>query len=144
MQPLEIIQSDKDSDFTGALAQNAGADANLTGLLANDVMIRDVVVLSDQQLAWEIQLYSADTFDNADADLDTYLGSIRFAESDGLQVADTGLFKYDVHGLALRYRDDDGSNELHIKLVNRSSTSKNAGATGEVVVKIGHEAGQWG
>lgn len=141
--PLQLIRSDKDTAFTGGLAQNAGENANLVGLQNNQGTIESVIFLADQRLAWEIQFYSRDTFDNADLDLDTYLGSIRFAEGDGLQVAGAGSFKYDVHGLAIPYMDLDSSTELHVKLVNRSATAKNAGATGEVVLITGFRPGTW-
>ncbi len=136
LQPVAIISSDKDVDFIGALAQNAGANANLTGLPDNDGVIASLSLLADQALAFEVQFYSRDTFDNADLDLDTYLGSYRFAEGDGLQVAGAGSFKFDVSHLDLPYRDVDGTLELHVKLVNRSAAAKNAGATGEVVVRV--------
>lgn len=138
-QPAAIISSDKDVNFTGALAQNAGANANIVGLPDNDGVIASLALLADQQLAFEVQFYSRDTFDNADLDLDTYLGSYRFAEGDGIQVAGAGSFKYDVSHLDLPYRDADGTLELHIKLVNRSAVGKNAGATGEVVVRVTFE-----
>jgi len=144
MLPIELLQSDKDTNFTGALAQNASEDANLAGLVSNQIVIKDVVVIADQQLAFEIQLFTTDGFSNADLDLDTYLGSIRFSEGDGKQVGGAGPFYYDVHGLDLFYTDADGTNEIHARLVNRSATAKNAGATGEIVVKFAYEKGQWG
>lgn len=144
MLPIQILQSDKDTDFVLAQAQNVSDNANLTGLDTNEVTIRDVIILSDQPLAWEVQLYTTDGFENADADLDTYLASIRFSEGDGKQIDGAGLYRYDVHGLSLFYEDLDATNELHVKLVNRSATAKNAGATGEIVVKFAYEKGQWG
>lgn len=138
-KPAAIISSDKDVDFTGALAQNAGANANVVGLPDNEGVIASLSVLADQQLAYEVQFYRSDTFDNADLDLDTYLGSYRFAEGDGLQVAAAGSFKYDVSHLDLPYVDVDGTRELHIKLVNRSAAAKNAGVTGEIVVRVTFE-----
>lgn len=135
--PMALIASDKDVDWTGALALNAGANANLVGLPANQGAIESISILSDQNLGWEIQVYSRDTFDNADLDLDTYLGSVRFAEGDGLQVAGAGAFRYDATNLGIAYIDSDGTREIHAKLVNRSVIGKNAGATGEIVVKFG-------
>jgi len=140
LQPLAILRSDKDVDWIGAMAQNAGANANLAGLPGNDGIIESIAILSDQQLAWEVQLYSSDAFDNADLDLDTYLGSVRFAEGDGFQVAGAGAFRYDIHHLGIPYMDVDGTREIHAKLVNRSATGKNAGAAGEIVVKFSFRA----
>ncbi|MCI0341692.1 MAG: hypothetical protein L0216_11190 [Planctomycetales bacterium] len=137
---LTLIRSDKDVNFTGSLSQGASATANLTGLPANSGRIESVSILSDQNLAWEIALFTKDTFTNADLDLDTYLASVRFAEGDGLQMDAVGAWRYDAHGLWLPYRDQDATSELHVALVNRSSTAKSAGSSGEIVVVFGFRA----
>lgn len=134
--PLNLIVSDKDVNWIGAIAQNASANENLAGLMGDDGIIESIAILSDQQLAWEIQLYSTSGFDNANFDLDTYLGSVRFAEGDGLQLAAVNAFKYDAHNLGIPYTDVDATQTIHAKLVNRSAAAKNAGATGEIVVKF--------
>lgn len=134
-----LIRSDKDLHFTGALVTNAAEDENLGGLPTNSGKIRLVTILSDENLAWEIQFYTRDLFRDADLDIDTYLGSVRFAEGDGLQVAGAGPFRYDLSNLNLPYIDADASSELHVTLVNRSAAAKTAGAGGEVVVVTGLE-----
>jgi hypothetical protein len=134
-----FLRSDKDVDFIGALLVNAFENANLIGLPANSVRIKSVALLSDQRLAWEVQLYSRDTFGNVDADLDTFLESIPFGVSDGQQVAGAGLFKYAMTGLDIPYEDLDATTELHVALGTRAG-AKNAGAAGEVVVVFGIEA----
>ena len=151
--PHIIIRSDKDNHFTGAIIQNADEEENLAhpsyagfpagqipdGISRARLYIRELRVWSDQNLSWEVQFYSSDTFENADADLDTFLGSFTFAVADGLQLAGAGLFRYSQTKLELYYFDADNTGEIHVKLVNRSATSKNAGATGEVVVAIAVE-----
>ena len=154
--PHIVIRSDKDTHFTGALAQNAGEDEDLAhpsyagfptaghakkpdAIASSRIFIRELRVWSDQNLSWEVQFYSKDTFDDTDADVDTFLGSFTFAVADGLQVAGAGLYRYNQTKLELFYYDADKTGEIHMKLVNRSTTSKNAGATGEVVVEIAAE-----
>jgi hypothetical protein len=138
-QPAAVISSDKDTQFTLGLALNAAEDENLVGLPDSEGVIASLAILSDQQLAWEIQFYLSDTFSNADLDLDTYLGSYRFAEGDGRQVAGAGAFYYDASHLDLPYRDVDGTRELHVRLVNRSIIAKNAGVGGEIVIRATFE-----
>lgn len=148
--PLFKIRTDKDAEFTGAIAQNAGEDENLTfpgyasaaiGNLEAQARfwVRELRIWSDQNLSWEVQFYSKDIFDDTDADLDTFLGAHQFAVADGLQIGGSGLYRYVATGLSLFVKDGDGTGEVHVKLVNRSATSKNAGATGEVVLEIGAE-----
>lgn len=134
---LSLIRSDKDVDFTGSIAVGDMATTNLTGLPANSGIIESLTVLSDQNLAWDLALFTKDTFTNSDLDLDTFLASVRFSRLDGRQINAVGPYRYDTFGLAMPYRDQDGTSELHLGLVNRGPTSKNAGASGEVVVVVG-------
>lgn len=132
----QVIRSDKDTDFVLAQAQNVSDDANLAGLNGNSGRIRSVTVLADQALAWEIAFYSTDGFSDPDADVDSYIDSVRFSEGDGLQDDGAGLYRYCASGLDIPYVDDDGTNEVHCRVINRSATGKNAGATGEIVVRV--------
>ena len=151
-----IIRSDKDSHFVDSLAQHAGEEENIAhpsyagfpttqnvvipeNIKKAYLYIRELRVWSDQNLSWEIQFYSTDGFEDTNADLDTFLGSFTFAETDGLQSAGTGLYRYSQTKLELFYFDADATGEIHVKLINRSSTSKNAGGTGEVVIEIAAE-----
>ena len=133
------LSSDKDTHFSGALATNAGEDENLTGLKNDAILITGITVVSDQNLDWDVQFYSTDGFDDTDLDLDTFLGAFKFVAADGDQVAATGPYKYSTSSssnrfIGIDYVDVDATKELHVKLVNRNATSKNAGATGEVVL----------
>ena len=137
------VRTDKDTHFTGAIAQNASEEENvvlpgaLAGIRGNARgYIRSITVVSDQQLAWELGFFSADSFEDADADVDTHIAAWPFQAADGIQIAATGLYRYYVDGLAIPYLDDDGTFELHVALINRSATGKNAGATGEVAVEF--------
>jgi hypothetical protein len=141
-----LLATDPDDQFTGALATNATENENLVlnAALAGvngaaQGLIRSITIVSDQNLAWELQWYTADTFQNADPEVDSFLSYWAFAAADGVQVAATGLYRYYVDGLAIPYKDADASGEMHISLINRSVTSKNAGATGEIKVTLGVE-----
>lgn len=147
-----VIRSDKDTHFTGALAQNAGEEENIvlalyTAMAATRLgaiepaksarlTIREITVISDENLAWEVQFYKSDDFANSDLDLDDFLFSHAFSASDGAQVGGTGAFYYNQTKLEGAYYDADGTGEIHIKLVNRSAASKSADAAGEVVVEV--------
>ena len=160
MQPGNVIhvRTDKDVDFVLGIAQNTADTANLVppAALGADGACRSVLksisILSDQQLAWNLQLYSRNTFVAGQADLDAefFLGQWSFIEADGTQVAAGGPFQYYIDGLDIPYFCGDfdthatfvagakrPQGQIHLQLVNRSSTSKNAGATGEIVIDLG-------
>ncbi len=141
---FEITVSDKDTHFTTELVTNAieeedisfPADWVTAGIQAAE--ITNISVLSDQNLDWDIQFYATDGHGNTDADLDTFITTLNFATGDGERNAGAGLFKYDANPsfVPFYYRDQDNSSEWHITLINRDGSTKNAGATGEIVVKI--------
>ena len=141
-----IIVTDKDTHFTGALAQYEAETENIAGLVKNKIRVRSVTILSDQQLSYRLHFYSKDTFDDADLDKDTYLGSVDLdLESEGVQYKNTGKWILTVFPLAhfsqtlIEYIDEDETKELHLSLENLSTTSKSAGTAGEVVIKIIYE-----
>ena len=144
-----VLRSDKDTHFTGGLAQNASEDENIAipgyssavlGSGAVRFFVREIRIISDQNLIWEVQLFAKDTFGTSDADTDSFLGAHQFAVADGVQNDGAGFFYYSAVGLDLFYHDADDTGEFHITLVNRSAGAKNAGATGEIVVELGLEA----
>ena len=142
---LVKVRSDKDTHFTGAIAQNAqeSEDILLPGTLASyaRARLRSINIISDQNLSWEVWLFAKDTFiaDVADLDLLFPRGRWRFDSGDGAQIAATGPYYYYIDGLDLPYQDEDMTQELHVMLVNRSATGKNAGATGEIVIEFQFE-----
>ena len=136
------VKSDKDTHFAGGLAQNAGEDESLTmpGALAGingdcKNQLKSLTIISDQNLDWEIMVWSSATHGVADLDTNQFIGRWTFAATDAVQVAGTGSYYYYIDGLDVSYADADYSGKLHLTLINRSATAKNAGATGEVVVK---------
>jgi len=130
-----VIRSNKDTLFTTALATNAIDIENLGAAPTPNIIISRVTVLSDQNLDWDLMFFKNNTAQpNADADLDAMVDWVRFEDSDGVQVAGAGLWRYSVSGLELRYASDDGN--VYVGLINRNAVAKNAGATGEIVVEL--------
>ena len=140
VQPFYTLRTDKDSHFTGAIAQNATEEENLTGLNTNKVRITSVAIQSDQQLDYRVILFNSDTFADTDLDADRYFADVELdLPSYGFRIAGAGQYYMVVNGLSIDYEDLDASKELHVALQNLSATGKNAGATGEVVVLFGYE-----
>jgi hypothetical protein len=139
MTVIWTVRSDKDTHFTGAIAQNAKEDENLTGMAANKIRIKRVTCQSDENLAWEIQLWETDTFDDVDLDLDSYKASVIWAAADAMQIGAANQWYYDSGALDIPCEDLDGTFELHISLCNRSAAAKTAGANGEFIVMVEYE-----
>lgn len=139
-----VLRSDKDSNFTGEIIQNAKEDENLTGLASNKVMIKAVRIEAKEALDFVVIFWSKDTFDDTDLDSDTFIEWVRFnlGGTTGVNVIRPGganQFYGSVTGLNIPYRDDDLSNELHVSLMNLSASAKTAGAAGEVIIEIDYE-----
>lgn len=150
----QIIVSDKDTHFTGALATGAGEEENLTGLKAPTGVIESVTLTSDQNLDWDLYFYATDRITDTDLDLEYFLGHVQFVAADAQQIGGAGQYYYDTTTSSYAFRtipyvDKDALDwydaptasaqvnpEIHVVLVNRNATSKNAGATGEVKVLI--------
>lgn len=139
----EIISTDKDVHFTTELIADAVEEENIsfpsawvtTGI--QTVEIRNLTVQSDQNIQWDIQFYATDAHSNTDLDLDKFVTNVNFGTGDGVTNAGTGQYRYDKNPtfIPFMYTDEDNSSEFHITLVSRGAT-KNAGATGEIVIKI--------
>lgn len=129
-------------DYLPALAQNAGANANITlaGALAgvngnSRVRLKNISIISVENLSWEIWFFTANTFQTT-IDADTFLGFWSFAASDAKRIAATGLYYYYVEDLDVPYLDTDNTGKLHMTLVNRSAASKTANAGGAITIKV--------
>lgn len=136
----EWLVTDKDVEFTGAIAVNAKEDENLAGLAANKIVITDVLIEGLENLAFRLMFWSTDGFDNADEDLDTFLGFVDLdIPNNGFQIGAANQYYLNVTDLNLHYEDEDATNELHISLNCVTAAGKTAGAPGEVKVKIGYK-----
>lgn len=151
------VRTASGTDLTAACAQNAMITADIVspalGAGGNcRSRVKSISILSDQNLAWEVNFFGKNTYmtNQADLNLVFFLGRISFQVADGTQIAATGPFIYYIDGLDIPYLDADGATppahvgQIHIGLVNRSATSKNAGATGKIVLEIGFEPTQTG
>ena|SRR3990172_4851703 len=133
-----IVRSDKDSHFSGALAQNAAELESLDlpgqwGSRCSEFVVENIVIIADQALEWDLFLWGSDGADDADLDLDTFVDYVNFPAASGKQVAGAGSYYY-ASPSDLGIPVTVTNNKLNLSLVNRSVTAKNAGATGEVVV----------
>jgi len=148
---LLVIDTDPATQFTEAIAQNASEMENWTPDLALAAApdcrgrIVALAIVSDQNLAWEITTWSREAGAGAaTVALDSFLGRHAFAAADGLQIAGAGSYRYFAAGLDLPVLDEDPTADrdapyagrLHLSLVNRSAAAKNAGATGEIKIRL--------
>lgn len=137
------VRSDKDTHFRDEIAQNAQEVENLPWPLADKLargILREVVIISTENLAWEVILFGKDAGHTTDPDTDRYLGKFTFATTDAIQIAATGLWLYHKTDLHLGYEDQDASGEVHTHLVNRSAGAKTAAGPGALVVDLVFEA----
>lgn len=144
---LIAVRSARATDFTAAIVQNAATTATLR-VPANlkgpaRARVRNIVIISKENLAWELQFFASATFQQpGNIDNDSFLGYWAFAAADGVRAtinAPANYFCYYIDGLDIPIEsfDDDGS--LHVALVNRSAAAKTVGAAGELIVRIGLE-----
>ena len=167
MQPGQhvLVRTNPETQFTGALAQNAGGGVTLPitspGQLTSDGTVdgglaaghtvkgvcRSILVLSAQALDWEIQLWASAMFNApawpGSADPPTGaptflpLGLHRFVAADGKQVAGAGPFYFYVDGLYIPIWDADRQGNINLFLVNRNASAKTAGDGGAIQIQLG-------
>ncbi len=140
---ITTIDSDKDTDFRDSLAQNAieyesldfPSDFSTTQI--QKLLIRQVTLQSDQALNWDLMIWSDSGGADTDMDVDSHITTITLLASNAVTIAGTGQSYYDYElSSPISYTDKDNSGKLHVGLVNRSATAKNAGGTGEVKVRF--------
>ena len=129
--------------FTGALAQHAAEEENLTGLDSNKVTITGVAVYAQQALNLRLFLFETDAFQEstaADMDDDEFIEFIDVdLATDGIKYKNAGYYYWAMTDLNIDYEDIDGSNEFHIALNNIGAVAKLAsGSGGNVWVKISY------
>lgn len=139
---VTYIRSDKNDNFTGALTENSAEHEDLDfpsdwkKIQIQEVLIQGITIQSDQNLEWDIFIWSKDSKDDTDLDEDTFTDFMNFPSTIGKQIAGTGQYYYSLSNLSIPYQDDGRQSKLHCSIVNRSSTAKLAGADGEVVVEF--------
>lgn len=138
---LRMVWSDKATHFTGALAQNAKEDETLLldeGM--STIEITQICLQADQRLEWDIFLWGTVGADNTNLDLDFFIERIHFYKNDGVRIAGANQYYYAISNVSIGYKNRDRQSQIYLSLVNRSATSKNAGASGEVKIGIGYRA----
>jgi len=137
---IYTVSSDKDTHFTEELIKNAVERENIIGLRSNRVRISKVSIQSDQQLLYEVLLYSTDLFEESDLDTDRFIASVELnLPTYGFQQTES-QWRLDIKNLNIDYIDVDLSKEIHVVLKNLSPTTKNAKASGEVKLEFLCEA----
>jgi len=146
------ILSDPATQFIEALAQDAISDNYDLRCQErqHSFFIRAITIVAVQNLAYELWLFRSATNFTAAVGTDKFIGVWQFAAltagQPGFTVGGGSLFRYYIDGLMVPYWDEDfgqsdgtpqgnqrGRNAfIHARLVNRSATGKNAGATGAV------------
>lgn len=139
-EPLAYyVRTDKDTHFTQALATNAIESETLThdeGVRSPVGDVGRITLYADQNLDFDVILFRSAPGDLTDLDTLDIVDWISFLEAEGVQIAGAGPFIYSQSGMKWRYAEALGRRELHVGLVNRHATAKNAGATGEVVIEF--------
>ncbi len=129
--------------FTEATAQNAFEAEDLTlpaslgGGGVTACRLRSLILLSSDNFAWEVQLFSAHDGPSVDPNKDAFVGRWSFATTDAILIG--ALYYYYIDGLDVAYRDSDLNQhlgaavnvpQLHVRLVNRTVTAKTASSAG--------------
>lgn len=149
IRPL-VVKSDKDTNFTTGLAQNAGEEENISGIRYRSGTIEAIHITSDQNLDWDVYFFAKDGQMDTNLDTEYFLGVVTFVAADAKQIAGAGQYYYSTNNCSYPFRpfpytdldayavieSDQVTPELHVTIVNRNATAKNAGATGEIVLTV--------
>ena len=141
--------TDPATQFIGALVQGASATLDLhmdEGIAAGRhcrSILRHLTIVSAQQLAWEIVLFTSRNFNVSSVAQTHYLSGWRFSASNGQQYGSSPYY-YQASNIDLPYWDADFTDRslpkelqggfLHLMLVNRSPTTKLAGSAGAILI----------
>lgn len=137
---INTLRSDKDVQFTGAIAQNAKEDENMTGLLSDKIRITGVSIQAKENLTFRLIFWGTDGFDDTNLDTDKFQDEIKLdIPTYGFRIGGANQYYMDMRGVEVDYEDLDKTKELHISLQCLSAAGKTAGANGEVVVEIYYE-----
>jgi len=74
--PSMKVVSNSLQHFTEQLVKNESKRENLTGLVSNKILIRNVAINSVQALHFRLEFYSKDSFTDSDLDVDTFVGAV--------------------------------------------------------------------
>lgn len=107
-------------------------------------IVRHLTVVARQALAWEIVFFCRRGFELASPATSGFLCAWRFSASNGVQYGTSPLYYFQAENIDLPYYDadfedralprDQQGGHLHLMLVNRSPTQKDAGDAGEILI----------
>lgn len=133
------VRSDKDTHFTGAIAQDGVERETLANLRSDRVRISKISIQAIQQLRFQVLLYSTEDYDESNLDNDKFVASVDLdLVRYGFQQT-TSQYRMDMQ-VAIDYLDEDETKSLHVVLKNLDPTAKIAGANGQVVLEFTCEA----
>lgn len=141
---IEYVVSDKDLDFTEALAENRMEIESLSfpnswsKVELHECIIENVTIQSKQNLEWDVWFFSTAGGNDADLDSDTFIDGFNFPKTEGGQIENKGQYYYvsPTNHIAVPFKDENMTSKIHIGLINRSATAKYTGASGEVKIRI--------
>lgn len=133
------VRSIKGTHFTTGIVQNAVETESLPSgisLYKPVGVIRRVIILSKENLDWEIMFWGNGSYNTGDCDTEIHYGSKKFIAANGSQIGAAGIWRYDSGELNIRYEDLTKTQLLHCAICNRSVAAKTAGAAGEMTVLV--------
>lgn len=120
---IYILETDKDTHFTGAIALNAieyediGPPTTLLpyqGLNANKITIRGINVQCTSALAFRFWVFGTDAHADADLDVDSFSDYIELdLATNGERIAGAGQYYYKDTNIRMEYEDEDEDFTLH-------------------------------
>ena len=128
------------TNFTDALAAGATENESLAGLTSNQVVIRQITVISKENCDWGAIFYGSSDYSAASDSIssDTAESALSFSllGATALQVGD--LYYVTAAGLELLYQDEGAGRELHMGLFveSGSSNTKSQGTDGWLEVRV--------
>jgi hypothetical protein len=155
LSAVGTVRSNPAVDFLSALAQNEIGPMNNLAIpkgLWQPTYVVGASIVSMENLAYEVWLYSTLAGYTADPATDTFLGMFSFQQKQagdpGQQVTLHGgalnpLYRYSISNLVIPYVDQDYllsstvyNARLHARLVCRSPAGKQAGAAGALALTV--------
>lgn len=142
-ESIQFVKTNTLVHFTDAIVRYAHETENLNGLSADKIVIKEINVQSAQPLKYKLWLWSNDTFDDTNLNIDSFKTSVLldFSGTDDETVDrlnNANQYYLDIIGLNILYEDLDESNEIHCSLQNLSSIDKIAGAAGAVQLDVAY------
>jgi len=117
--------------FDAAIAQDAGLDFDvpIPGAIgapygSAQCMIKGLVLVAEENLSWELWLWSKAARAGASYNVDSWLGRWTFLAADAVRVSGNTRYYYFVPSLEVPYRDDDVADVnglLHCTLIPRGA-----------------------